>query len=70
MKIVKEMVEGRMEVDFRFLVGELSTFSQDFQRLPVTKFLEIWGPEIKGTRIMLRLMEEKENEQKNQKVVD
>lgn len=52
----REAVTVRLEVDFEVLAGELRIMEEDIKKMPLDQFLQVWGPETDGHRIMLRLI--------------
>lgn len=53
----KEVVRVRLEVDFEILIGELDDLERDSKRVSLSRFVDIWEPEMREAKIMLRLME-------------
>jgi hypothetical protein len=68
----REKVKVRLEIEFEVLAGELSIMEQDTKRMPLSKFIEVWSPEIKDANFMLRLVDikEKRSGSKNKKRMD
>lgn len=53
----KEEATARLEIDFRVLVGELRVMEDDIKRMSIRQFIDVWGPELKEARIMLKLID-------------
>ena len=56
----KETLWVRLEVDFEILAGELRTLEEDTGRMDLSKLVNVWSPETRGARLMLRLTDIKE----------
>jgi hypothetical protein len=57
----KETLIVRLEIELEILVGELRILEDNTENLTVKKLVEVWAPEMKDARIMLKLkdLEEK-----------
>lgn len=53
----REIVKVRLEVDFELIVGELRVMEDDLERMELEEFVRVWEPEMKDSRIMLKLID-------------
>jgi hypothetical protein len=53
----KEVTRVRLEIEFEVLIGELDDLERDSKRVPLSRFIDIWEPEMREAKMMLHLME-------------
>ena len=58
---VKEYANVRLEVEFKVLAGSISILEDNFGRMPLSQFLEVWGPEIQDSQVMVKLVFKENN---------
>lgn len=51
----KETARIRLEIEFDVLVGELQIVEQDLLRMTLSEFVEVYGPEKKDARMLIRM---------------
>jgi hypothetical protein len=63
----KEIVTIRLEVEFDVLAGEFQILEEDLRRMPLNKFIEVWGPEKRDSRLMLKVVDIEERDDGSKK---
>lgn len=59
---IRDKLYPRLELEFEMLVGELPSFEKQARELPIEQFLEIWKDYLRGSRILIYMNMEFDNE--------
>jgi len=51
----REVAFIRLEVEFEVLLGEMQIVERDLREMPLSQFIEVYGPEKRAARLLIRV---------------